>query len=245
MIFFVSDFGHADGFVGVVEAKIAARAPDVRVVHLAHDVPPQDLRAGSLVAWSSAPELPAGSVLLGVVDPGVGSARRPIAARAERLFYVGPDNGLFGAAWLRDPVREACVLRRDPALGARTFDGRDLFGPAAAQLAMGAPLAALGEPISPASLAPPIVRPTRAAEGEIWSFDRFGNAVTSLDSDFGSTGTLEVGTHRLPIATHFADVAPGAPVAYVGSSGLVEIAVRDGNARRVLSLEAGARVVRA
>jgi len=237
-IFFASDFGLADGFVGVVEAKIAALAPSVRVVHLAHDIAPQDLHAGSYVIWSAAPHLPDGSIVLAVVDPGVGSARAAIAARG-RLTYVGPDNGLFGAAWLRDPPSEAFELTRDPATLARTFDGRDLFGPSAARLALGE---TVGTSVDPRRLRAGPCTPTRTSEGEIWTFDRYGNAITTLERDFGSSGSLSIGERTLPIASHFADVGISEPVAYIGSSGLVEIAIRDGSAQRSLALARGARV---
>lgn len=242
MLVFASDFGHADGFVGVVEAVIARIAPTERVLHLAHDVPPQDVRAGSYVLWSAAPHLPDGAIVLAVIDPGVGSARRAIAARGRRLAYVGPDNGLFGAAWQHDPPIAACVLRKDASARAHTFDGRDLFGPAAARLARGEGLDALGDPIEPAGLAGALVSPVRGAHGEVWTFDRFGNAVTTLEVAHDGAGWIEIAGERLPLASHYADVAPGALVAYVGSSGLVEVAVRDGSARERLALRAGQAV---
>lgn len=242
MIFFLSDFGRADAYVGIVEAVIASIAPSERVVHLAHDVPAQDLRAGSLSLWSAVPFLPDGAIVLAVVDPGVGSARRPIAARGERLVYVGPDNGLFGAAWLRDPLRAVHALESRAhrlASGASTFDGRDVFGPAAAHLAAGVALDALGPALDPTTLAPPPAQPTDAERGEIWSFDRYGNALTTLARSPAAGGVLELPGVRAALGTHFASVARGEPVAYVGSSGLVELAVRDGSAREVLGLRAG------
>lgn len=244
MIVFASDFGHADGYVGIVEAAIASLTPDARVVHLAHDIAPQDVRGGSYVLWSAAPHLPRGAVVLAVVDPGVGSARRPIAAHGERLSYVGPDNGLFGAAWQRDPPREACVLRRDAAARARTFDGRDLFGPTAAAIVGGLGLFHLGELVDPASLVRAPVLPTRDRRGEVWTFDRFGNAITTIEAEHDTEGAIEIAGRRLPIASHYASVEEGALVAYVGSTGLIEIAVRDGSARDRLGLRTGAPVLR-
>jgi S-adenosylmethionine hydrolase len=235
VIVFASDFGHADGYVGVVEAVIAKLAPSERVIHLAHDVAPQDVRAASLVLCSAAPHLPNGAVVLAVIDPGVGGSRRAIAARGERLVVVGPDNGLFGALWTLDPPIEARALHRDPAIVARTFDGRDVFAPAAAHLAAGASLDQLGESIELATLAAGSVLPTRGPSGEIWTFDRFGNAITNL---LGSAHRVEIGAHTLAVRTHYADVAIGEAVAYRGSSGLVEIAVRDGSARDQLGLRA-------
>jgi S-adenosylmethionine hydrolase len=244
MIVFASDFGQADAYVGVVEAVIASLVPDARVIHLAHDIAPQDLRGGSYVLYSALPHLPKGAIVLAVVDPGVGSARRAIAAHGKRFSYVGPDNGLFGAAWKLDPPQEACVLARDPAARARTFDGRDLFGPTAAALAGGAPLSVLGAAIDPVTLVPAVALPTRSARGEVWTFDRYGNAITTLEADFDDVATITIAGKSLRLATHFASVARGELVAYVGSSGLVEIAVRDGSARETLGLSTGARVER-
>lgn len=241
-LFFASDFGHADAYVGIVEAVIAGIAPGVRVVHLAHDVPPQDLRAGSLAIWSAIPYLPEGAIVLGVIDPGVGSARRPIAALGDRATYVGPDNGLFGAAWLRDPPRVVHALESPAHRLARagtTFDGRDVFGPAAAHLARGVPIEALGAAIDPATLVAAPARPTSGDRGEIWTFDRFGNAITTLVLGSLAPSAVEVPGARVSVGTHYASVGIGEAVAYVGSSGLVEIAVRDGSARASLGLRVG------
>lgn len=245
MIFFTSDFGHADPFVGIVEAVIASIAPHVRVVHLAHDVAAQDVGAAALGIWAAVPYLPDGAIVLGVVDPGVGSARRPIAARG-RLTYVGPDNGLFAPAWRRDPPR-AVHLLESPAhrLGesSRTFDGRDVFGPAAAHLARDVPIEALGPAIDPASLVPSAFAPTRGPVGTIWSFDRYGNAITTLEAT-ESTKAIVLDGVALQVQTHFADTTVGAPVAYVGSTGLIEIAIRNGSARETMQLEVGEPVER-
>ncbi|MGO9853966.1 MAG: S-adenosyl-l-methionine hydroxide adenosyltransferase family protein [Acidimicrobiales bacterium] len=161
-VFFLSDFGTQDEFVGVVHAVIAARAPGTTVIDLTHHVPPFDVRAGSHTLVRAVPHLGSG-VVLGVVDPGVGTARRGICIEVAvpaggTLFFVGPDNGLLvGAAEAAGeaPVTRVVELARDPAPPDRgaTFDGRDLFAPVAAALSGGtATLEQLGEPIEPASL---------------------------------------------------------------------------------------------
>lgn len=139
-------------YVGVVKAVLRERAPGVEVVDLAHDLPPQDLRRAAYVLFEAVPYLPEGAVLLAVVDPGVGTSRRAVAARGRR-WYVGPDNGLFTLAWLLDPPRKAFLLESllPPSPkgvlplpgwrpGGATFHGRDRFAPAAAHLALGLPL---------------------------------------------------------------------------------------------------------
>jgi S-adenosyl-L-methionine hydrolase (adenosine-forming) len=244
-IFFLSDFGHADAYTGIVKAVVSRIAVDAAVIDLAHDVPAHDLRAGSLALFSAVPYLPEGSIVLGVVDPGVGSARRAIVVESERLTFVGPDNGLFGAAWIDEPPRRAFAIEnralRLPGTS-RTFDGRDVFGPAAACVAAGVQLEDLGPAVDVGSLVSSPAVPTSEASGEVWSFDRYGNAITTLR---GAPATaLVIGDREVEVATHFASVPEGAPVALVGSAGLFEIAVRNGSAREVLGLGVGARVTR-
>lgn len=240
-----TDFGLADAYVGIVKAVIASIAPSARVIDLAHEIPPQDLRAGSYALYSAAPYLPEGAIVVGVVDPGVGSARRRIAVRGARCTWIAPDNGLLAAALTLDAPREARAIESEAyrlPKTAHTFDGRDVFGPAAAHLARGVPLEALGPAIDVATLAPAPVLPTDAETGEIWCFDRYGNAITTLRAPIGARGVVRVGAHALGLETHFAAAAVGAPLAMVGSTGLVEIAVREGSARAALGLCAGERV---
>jgi hypothetical protein len=160
-VFFLSDFGTEDEFVGVVHAVIAARAPGTTVIDLTHHIPPFDVRAGSHTLVRAVPHLGPG-VVLGVVDPGVGTARRGIGLEVAlpaggRMCFVGPDNGLLVAAAeaaAEAPISSVVELRRDavPADRGATFDGRDVFAPAVADLCLGIPLPALGEPVDPASL---------------------------------------------------------------------------------------------
>jgi S-adenosyl-L-methionine hydrolase (adenosine-forming) len=192
-VFFLSDFGTEDEFAGVVHAVIAARAPGTTVIDLTHHIPPFDVRAGSHALVRAVPHLGPG-VVLGVVDPGVGTERRGIGlevalASGTTLSFVGPDNGLLIAAAeavAEAPVARVVELARPPASPGRgpTFDGRDLFGPAAAALCTGAALGELGEPVDPASLVRLIggvVEEGRLRDGraclrtEVTWVDRFGN----------------------------------------------------------------------
>jgi S-adenosyl-L-methionine hydrolase (adenosine-forming) len=192
-VFFLSDFGTQDEFVGVVHAVIAARAPGTTVIDLTHYVPPFDVRAGSHTLLRAVPHLGTG-VVLGVVDPGVGTAQRGIAilaapAEGVPVYFVGPDNGLLVAAAElagEAPVATAVELHRDavpPDRGA-TFDGRDVFAPAAAALCAGAALEELGDQIDPASLVRlvgGVVEQGRLHDGraclraEVTWVDHFGN----------------------------------------------------------------------
>ena len=198
-IFFLTDFGLADTYVGVVKAVILGIAPDARIVDLTHDVPPQDVRAGAFALLTAAPYLPEDAVILAVVDPGVGTARRPIAVQVQGRTFVGPDNGLLSWAIRADltprgrrkrrPSRrgegeQAVVLDRPrfwrPTVSA-TFHGRDLFGPVAAHLARGAPLTEVGSPCDGIQTLPfPPVQRTTDAEGEVISAQ--GRSCTSIGS---------------------------------------------------------------
>jgi S-adenosyl-L-methionine hydrolase (adenosine-forming) len=192
-VFFLSDFGTSDEFVGVVHAVIAARAPGTTVIDLTHHIPPFDVRAGSHTLVRAVPHLGSG-VVLGVVDPGVGTARRGIGLAVERatggtMYFVGPDNGLLvGAAEFvgEAPVAAAVELTRETTTSDRgaTFDGRDLFGPAAAALCAGEALEELGDPTDSASLVRlvgGVVEQGRLHDGrsclraEVTWVDHFGN----------------------------------------------------------------------
>ena len=215
-MFFLSDFGTEDEFVGVVHAVIAARAPGTTVIDLTHHIPPFDVRAGSHTLVRAVPYLGPG-VVLGVVDPGVGTVRRGVGLEVTltgggTMAFVGPDNGLLVAAAeaaSEAPIATAVELARDPLPIDRgaTFDGRDLFAPAAARLSAGDALATLGEPIDPGSLVRLIggvVERGRLHDGrdclraEVTWVDHFGNlqlAATVADARVAgipASGTIEL-----------------------------------------------------
>jgi S-adenosylmethionine hydrolase len=218
-VFFLSDFGTEDEFVGVVHAVIAARAPGTTVIDLTHHIPPFDVRAGSHTLERAVPHLGPG-VVLGVVDPGVGTARRGIGLEIAlppggSLWFLGPDNGLLVAAAeaaAEAPVAYVVELARRPAPPDRgsTFDGRDLFAPAAAALCAGATLEDLGAPVDPASLVRlpgGVVEEGRLHDGraclrtEVTWVDRFGNlqlAATVAHARIAGiplTGCIELAAH--------------------------------------------------
>lgn len=235
LLFFLSDFGLADPYVGIVKGVIKEVCPEVEILDLAHDLPPQDLRRGAYALYESVPYLPEGSVILAVVDPGVGSDRRALAVQGRRHLYVAPDNGLLSLAWRLDPPQKAYLIRGQPA--SATFHGRDLFAPAAARLACGAPLESIGTQIS-LNLVELPVRLSEGPEGEILTFDRFGNAISTLRGPVPAEA-VELQGRLLPLRTTYAQVARGEALAYWGSGGLLEIAVREGNAREALHLSEG------
>jgi S-adenosylmethionine hydrolase len=242
IITLLTDFGTADGYVGEMKGVLASLAPGVTIVDVAHDVAPQDVDGARLALARYWRRFPEGTVHLVVVDPGVGSARGALATWSEGRYLVGPDNGVLSPALLHAGAR--WVSLRVPIGAAPTFHGRDVFAPAAAQLATGVALETLG-----VVEGDPVVRRTPEAtrrgdggvQGEVISVDRFGNAVTNLVAMRG--GAIQVAGLALTVRRTYADAAEGEPVALVGSSGLVEIAVRDGSAAERLGLRRGSSVV--
>jgi S-adenosyl-L-methionine hydrolase (adenosine-forming) len=242
IITLTTDFGTADGYVGEMKGVLVSRATAAHIIDVTHDIPPQDVSSARLTVARVWRRFPRGTVHLVVVDPGVGSSRAALAVESDGRFLVGPDNGVLSPALLIPGAR--VVALPVPSSAAPTFHGRDVFAPTAAALASGARLADLG-----AETRDPIIQrtpePTRLAPGvlagEVIAVDRFGNAVTNLVGAYG--GTIEVGNLELPVRRVYADVEPGTPLALVGSTGLIEIAVRNGNARSSLNVERGARIV--
>ncbi|MEO6527305.1 MAG: SAM-dependent chlorinase/fluorinase [Gemmatimonadaceae bacterium] len=242
LVTLLTDFGTADGYVGEMKGVLATLAPQIPVVDIAHDVLPHDVEGARLALARYWRRFPEGTVHLVVIDPGVGGARHALAMESEGRLLVGPDNGVLSPALLHAGAR--CVSLAIPASAAPTFHGRDVFAPAAAQLALGASLETLG-----AVLSDPVVRRTPeavrrddgAVQGEVITVDRFGNAVTNLLALRG--GQVEIDGLTLPVRRTYGEAASGEPTALVGSSGLVEIAVRDGSAATLLGLHRGSSVV--
>ena len=242
IITLLTDFGTADGYVAEMKGVLFSLAPDTEIVDLSHDIPPQDVELARLTVARYWRRFPSGTVHLVLVDPGVGTARACLAVESEARYLVGPDNGVLSPALLLPGAR--VVALPVPLAAARTFHGRDVFAPAAAALAMGQVLDALGVAVNA-----PVVRRTKeavrredgAVVGEVIAIDRFGNAITNLVG--ARSGVVAAAGRPIPIRGTYADVAPGAPVAISGSTGLLEIAVREGSAAASLGLVRGAAVV--
>jgi hypothetical protein len=242
LITLLTDFGTADGYVGEMKGVLLARAPDATLVDITHEIPAQDVELARLTLARVWRRFPAGTVHLVVVDPGVGTDRAALAVKSDGRSFVGPDNGVLSPALL---VAGACVVTLEiPANASASFHGRDVFAPAAASLALGASVESLGR-----ASRQPIIRRTPEPQrledgvlaGVVISVDRFGNAITNLVGL--RAGIVELAGATLPLRRTYGDVPPGAALAIVGSSGLIEVAVRDGNAARQLSLTRGSPVV--
>jgi S-adenosylmethionine hydrolase len=256
IITLTTDFGMRDPWVGIMKGVILGICPSARLVDLSHEIGAQDVLEGALCLEAAIGFFPRNSIHLAVVDPGVGGLRRPMALRAGGQFYVGPDNGLFSLALDRGGggVEAVELTSREYRLSpvSRTFHGRDIFAPAAAHLAAGVPLERLGRAMTdPARLALPSARHEGdLVTGEVIGADRFGNLVTSvteedlagLDASHGlviEIGGIGVGA---PVAA-YSDARPGSVGSVVGSTGRLEVFMREGSAQAALGVGRGAPVV--
>jgi S-adenosylmethionine hydrolase len=253
-ISFLSDFGHADEFVGVVHSVIRSIAPGVSVVDVTHGITPHDVRAGALALARSANYLCPG-VVLAVVDPGVGTDRKAVAVEVGdgASVLVGPDNGVLASAVaLVGGATHAVELTNSefqlPRLGS-TFDGRDIFAPAAAHLALGIDMAELGPTMDPSSLMPGLLPVTAVEDGvllieALW-IDQYGNVQLNIGpddlADWGDPFSLAAGDRRETIASRraYRDISTGQVGAVVDSSGLVSLAVNGGSAAAQLGITSG------
>lgn len=241
VITLTTDFGLADNYVAIMKGVILGIAPLARIVDITHQIEPQDVRQAAAVLDAAVPYFPPDTIHVAVVDPGVGSTRRPIAIRTPHALFIGPDNGLFSPALTQTSHLELTILHLNrpafwlPAVS-RTFHGRDIFAPVAAHLAAGQPFESVGTPIDdPVILATP--QPSRLPDGrltgEILMVDRFGNLISNLPDTWlaGRYGVITCAGVDVPGPSEtYASVEPGELLALIGSSGLLEIAVRDGSA---------------
>jgi len=256
IITLTTDFGMRDPWVGIMKGVILGICPAARLVDLSHAIGAQDVLEGALCLEGAVGFFPTGTIHLAVVDPGVGGSRRPMALRAGGQCYVGPDNGLFSLVLERGggPLEAVELTSGEHRLSrvSRTFHGRDVFAPAAAHLASGVPLERLGRALTdPVRLVLPSCRHEDGlVAGEVIGADRFGNLLTSVTEDDvarldGPPGLMvEIGGIPLgaPV-TAYSEARPGGVGAVVGSTGRLEVFVREGSARAALGLGRGTPVV--
>jgi S-adenosylmethionine hydrolase len=238
MIVLFTDFGLAGPYTGQVQAVLQREAPGIPVVSLFADAPAGRPRPCAYLLAAYAAWFPPGTVLLCVVDPGVGSERRAVVAEADGRLYVGPDNGLFELVLRRAAGPRLSEIAWAPPVLSASFHGRDLFAPVAARLARGDPVAGLGRPIA---IEPRPDWPDDLAE--IVYIDHYGNALTGLrGAALTSSAKLRVGRRLVPPARTFSAARLGRAFWYVNSNGLAELAVNGGRADTALGLEIGSPV---
>ena len=245
-----TDFGNLNGFVGTMKGVIWGIAPEVKIADISHEIPAQDVRTGSIALWRAADYFPAGSVHVAVVDPGVGTKRRAIAAKLGDQYYVLPDNGLI-TPMLEDAEQdgqEVRIVHLDkpeywlPQVYT-TFHGRDIFAPVGAHLAAGVPLEALGTPIDdPVRL--PLPKPVRIEDGfeaNILVIDVFGNCSTNLRvSDVPQLEKVTLfaaGQEIHGVLPSYGHAKVGELVAVTDSEGFIEIAVVNGSAAKTYGIK--------
>ena len=255
VIALLTDFGTRDHYVGAMRGVMLGICPDATLADITHEIPPQDVLGGALELGASFKYFPPATVFLAVVDPGVGSTRRGIAAEAGSYRFVAPDNGLLTMVF-RDsrPARVVELSERRYARPevSRTFEGRDRFAPAAAWLASGVDLGALGQELTSwhqLEIPEPAISEGRIA-GEVLRVDRFGNLVTNIDrrafDRVVNGAAVDVKTPResvTQVVATYADADSGSICALFGSSGHLEIAVSGGSAAERLGLGRGAPVM--
>ena len=270
IITLLTDFGLSDVYVGVMKGAIAQINPQLKVIDITHDIPVQNIAAGRFCLMNAYAYFPTETVHIAVVDPGVGSSRRPIAIRCANFYLVGPDNGLFSGVLSRESAlakpaptgaaptkRIASVELTNPQYWrtpqpSNTFHGRDIFAAVGAHLATGVRLEELGRAIDLASLVqlqiPNCAVTATGIAGYVQYGDRFGNLITNIPEHCIKSNNWSVkinhisDTITIPNGKTYSDSKPGDLVAIIGSDGWLEISVNGGSAQSVLKLEFGAIV---
>ena len=253
VIALLSDFGTRDHYAGTMKGVALGICPDITFVDISHHVPAHDVVAGALELVAAYKYFPAGTIFLVVVDPGVGSARRGIAAEAGDYRFVAPDNGVLTAVFDEHPPKRVVELterRYARPTVSRTFEGRDRFAPAAAWLAKGIELVALGRPagaVHRLDLPHASLDGDRIA-GQVLRVDRFGNLITNIDRRTfdrlaGAPLEIQIGGRVVSrVVSAYTDAAPGELCALFGSTDHLEIAANGANAATELDLGRGAPV---
>ena len=234
-----TDFGFEGPYVGQMKSAISRVAPNIPVIDLMHDVPAQDVKSAAYLLAALYQDLPAGTVFVAVIDPGVGSDNRePVVVKTGGQWFVGPGNGLFSGVACQVGLAEAWTITWRPERVSASFHGRDIFAPIAAQIALGQ-----HQPGQPCELSTAVNLDWPLDLAQVIYIDRFGNAMTGIRAKtLSDCDMLQIGETILGRATTFADVAPETAMWYANSIGLAEIAVNQGRADDFFGLAVGSEV---
>jgi S-adenosyl-L-methionine hydrolase (adenosine-forming) len=255
IIALLSDFGTSDHYAGTMKGVILGICPDAELVDISHDIPPHDVLMAAVELAATYKYFPSGTIFLTVVDPGVGSARRGLAAETADHKFVAPDNGVLSAVFHDTAPRRVVELterRYARPTVSRTFEGRDRFAPAAAWLAKGIQLSALGRAVTDYHLIDlsPAEAGADVITGRVMRIDRFGNLVTNIDRRTverlaqGGAIQIEAGSHRIArLVATYSEIGDGEVCALFGSTDHLEIAANAASAVERLGLGRGAAVV--
>ncbi|MFL6354217.1 MAG: S-adenosyl-l-methionine hydroxide adenosyltransferase family protein [Bryobacteraceae bacterium] len=256
LITLTTDFGLADHYVGTMKGVLLSRCPGVQLVDISHEIPPFSIYSGAYTIDQAAPYFPSGTIHVIVVDPGVGTARKPLLVEALGQSFIAPDNGVLSMILKRDTeakVREITNRELWTSSPSSTFHGRDIFAPVAAALASGTVKPDKAGPIlAKLELLPDLdvleIKPGQW-QGKLLSVDRFGNAITNFCSGaFAKLATsrfrLAVGNHRITtFQSTFGEAPDGLCFAYFGSSGYIELAVKEQSAAHLLNAAPGDSII--
>lgn len=252
VITLTTDFGTSDWYVGTMKGVILNISPNAKIVDITHEIPQGDIRAAAFSLLCSYKYFPKGTIHVVVVDPTVGSNRKPIAIKTDSYWFIAPDNGALSYAAMNEKIQDIRLIENERFLLKRkgnTFHGRDVFAPIAAHIAKGK--------ISPSKIGkrlsdyikldyPKTEQKGNEVAGKIIYIDRFGNCITNIEFKDESeylNSQIFIGNKKIAtVCRCYADVESGAPVAVFGSSGFIEIAIRDGNAAKKLNLQTGAKI---
>lgn len=250
----MTDFGLQDSYVGVMKGVIAGIAPFADIVDLTHGIQAQNILQGAFQLGLSAPFFPDGTIFVAVVDPGVGTQRNAVALVTGKQIFVAPDNGLLSLVMKTGNVKACFNITNQSFMlpvQSATFHGRDVFAPVAAHLANGIDPATLGEAVNPEQCIRLKLPENHTSDrgfswkGEVLYADVYGNLVTSFTGDIlrqkGEKNAVIVTPKMLALPFHrtYGDVGEGEALVYKGSSGFLEIAIRNGNASEKLGLNPG------
>ena len=251
IITLTTDFGTGSPYVAQVKGVMLSIQPQAVLVDITHDIAPQEVRQAALVLEDATPRFPPGSIHMAVVDPGVGTDRRLLAAEIGGRYYLAPDNGLLGRLLAREPAaRVGALTNREywlPAVSA-TFHGRDILAPVAAHLSLGTSLEELGQPCDQITQLPwpRVALEKHRVGGEILAIDSFGNLISNISQDvlaavgIADSATIHCGGRTISgLAATYGRCPPGTLIALIGSSSRLEIAVVNGSAAVELRAEVG------
>ena len=251
IITLLTDFGTKDYYVASMKGVILSINPDCTIVDITHEVIPHDIRGAALILANTYSYFPKGTIHLSVVDPGVGSSRKPVLLVTPNYFFVGPDNGLFTLVTQREEVKQAVALTRKEYFLPKvsmTFHGRDIFAPVAAHLSLGISPNAFGyktKSLRKLGIRRPVIKDGKLL-GEILHIDTFGNLVSNIDGEKfsrfirGRPFVIQAGRKAIRgLKRGYWEGKEGEPIVLIGSGGFLEISVREGNAQKMLKLKKG------
>lgn len=254
-IVLLTDFGHQDPYVGILKGVIQQIAPQVPVIDLCHEVPPYDIETAAFFLYQSYSFFPEGSIFVTVVDPGVGSECRRILVKTKKYFFIGPDNGYLSLVLSKEKVERSIHLTHEAYFlnqVSSTFHGRDIFAPVAAQISEGIDYEDMGPPIYDPLILKNILprKKGKELEGKILAIDRFGNAISNFSKDWVQEqwGTkkfsmMAKGKKISKFVNHYAEASSLKPFLLYGSSGFLEIALKEASAAQKLKLKRGDKLV--